>query len=123
MILSEGDFISLGFKRIQAKTLHHIFNHKESKSFEIELSQKLRQPEVSNAISYLLKNKFIEIKEVDHSGKGRPAIIYVLAKNAVEKLYDICKDRVNSLSNETEKMRKILIEVGGFDHNAGFNSK
>ena len=123
MILSEEDFISLGFKRIQAKTLHYIFNHKESKSFEIEHKQRLRQPEVSNAISYLLKNKFIEIKEVDHSGTGRPAIIYILAKGAVDKLYDICKDKVNHLSNESELMRKILIELGGFDKNVGSNNR
>lgn len=62
-----------------AKTLACLLSAEKITSREVERISKLRQPEVSIAMTYLQKNNWVEVEEVKKKqGKGRPIKVYSL---------------------------------------------
>jgi predicted transcriptional regulator len=69
----------LNVSRPIATTLACLVKGRGITSQKIEMLTGLRQPEVSIAMRYLLKNTFIEVSEEKKSkGKGRPTKLYSL---------------------------------------------
>ena len=69
----------LNVSRPIALTLTCLIKGKVITSQKIEMLTRLRQPEVSIAMRYLLKNNWIEVSEEKKSkGKGRPTKLYSL---------------------------------------------
>ena len=69
----------LNVSRPIALTLTCLVRGKVITSQKIEMLTRLRQPEVSIAMRYLLKNNWIEVSEEKKSkGKGRPTKLYSL---------------------------------------------
>jgi len=69
----------LNVSRPIAVTLACLVKGKVITSQQIEMLTRLRQPEVSIAMRYLLKNNWIEVSEEKKSmGKGRPTKLYRL---------------------------------------------
>ena len=69
----------LNVSRPIAVTLACLVKGKVITSQQIEMLTRLRQPEVSIAMRYLLKNNWIEVSEEKKSkGKGRPTKLYSL---------------------------------------------
>lgn len=69
----------LNISRPIALTLTCLVKCKSITSQKIEMVTGLRQPEVCNAMQYLQKNNWIEIREEKKSkGKGRPTKFYSL---------------------------------------------
>lgn len=69
----------LNVSRPIALTLTCLVKGKVITSQKIEMLTRLRQPEVSIAMRYLLKNNWIEVNEEKKSkGKGRPTKLYSL---------------------------------------------
>ncbi|WP_177165250.1 transcriptional regulator [Methanococcoides vulcani] len=62
-----------------AKTLACLLTAEKITSREVEMMSRLRQPEVSIAMTYLQKNNWVEVEEVKKKqGKGRPIKVYTL---------------------------------------------
>ncbi|WP_210409274.1 transcriptional regulator [Methanococcoides sp. NM1] len=62
-----------------AKTLVCLLTAEKITSREVEMMSRLRQPEVSIAMTYLQKNNWVEVEEVKKKqGKGRPIKVYTL---------------------------------------------
>jgi predicted transcriptional regulator len=72
-------FRKINVSRPIALTLACLAKRREISSQHIEMLSGLRQPEVSIAMRYLLKNNWIEVREEKKSkGKGRPIKLYRL---------------------------------------------
>ena len=69
----------IGTKRNVAKVLVYLANTPEATSRDIERGTDLRQPEVSIAMTDMLKHKWVESRENRAETKGRPVKIYKLA--------------------------------------------
>ena len=72
-------FRKINVNRPVALTLVCLVKGREISSQKIEMLSGLRQPEVSIAMRYLLKNNWIEVREEKKSkSKGRPTKLYRL---------------------------------------------
>lgn len=114
---SEGEeeiavlFWDIGLKKNAARVLVLLIRDIDLTSREIERICDLRQPEVSIAISDLMRRKWV--KDIRHAreGKGRPTMIYHLIKSLddiLEELkYEIVGDYEEKIK-EIEKVRELL---------------
>lgn len=67
-----------GYTRVTAKIITYLLNHKKSISKNVEREMDIRQPEASIAFAQLLKDGVVSKKEIRGTGKGRPAILYIM---------------------------------------------
>lgn len=108
MKVADDEVIKLLMKadiqRNTARTILFLYHTKEATSKEIENATKLKQPEVSVALSDLKKRNLVSVKEVKKEGKGRPVNAYGLTKPLVEIIEEIKKEKID----EFERVKKLL---------------
>ena len=69
-------FIKLGMPKNLAKTLLYISQFDECKCADVEQGADLRQPEVSIAMQELRRRGWVNKRDLNKEGKGRPVHIY-----------------------------------------------
>lgn len=99
--------IGIGFKRNVARVLVFLANIPETTSHEIERGTDLRQPEVSIALMYLIKQGWISSRESKAESKGRPFKIYKLAQPLNGILDTIEKNKEKEASTQITRLRKL----------------
>jgi predicted transcriptional regulator len=84
----------LNVSRPIAVALACLIKGKVITSQQIEMLTRLRQPEVSVAMRYLLKNNWIEVSEEKISkGKGRPKKLYTLIV-PVDQIINVIEEKI-----------------------------
>ncbi len=104
-----------GLKRNLARVLVLLFKNSNLTSREIERGTDLRQPEVSIAINYLIKQKWACVTSLISEKKGRPIKAYRLATD-VNEILDVIeqekKEEYRQQSCLIERARRVVIEQG-----------
>ncbi|HOL40607.1 hypothetical protein [Methanospirillum sp.] len=97
-------FWDIGLKKNTARVLVLMIRDADLTSRDIERICDLRQPEVSIALSDLMKRKWV--KDIRHSreGKGRPTMIYHLIKSLDDILEEL---KTEIVGDYEEKMKEI----------------
>ncbi|NLV28375.1 MAG: hypothetical protein GXY48_14650 [Methanomicrobiales archaeon] len=104
-------FWDIGLKRNVARVLTLLIKDVDMTSREIERVVDLRQPEVSIAITDLMKKKWIHIVHQITENKGRPMKVYHLAKSLDDILDELKESIVGSYEKkfmEIERVRELL---------------
>ncbi|MDX8550449.1 hypothetical protein KHC33_12480 [Methanospirillum sp. J.3.6.1-F.2.7.3] len=104
-------FWDIGLKRNSARVLTILIKDIDLTSREIERITDLRQPEVSIAITDLMKRKWIHIVHQITENKGRPMKVYHLGKNLDDILDELKESIVGSYEKkfgEIERVRELL---------------
>ena len=84
----------LNVSRPIAVTLACLVKGKVITSHKVEMLTRLRQPEVSIAMRYLLKNNWIEVSEEKISkGQGRPTKLYTLIV-PVDQIISVIEEKI-----------------------------
>lgn len=111
----EEEFVNLlveiGIRKCVANMLVFLANTPEATSREIERGTDMRQPEVSMAIKYLIRQRWIKSREIPSEQKGRPRKIYSLAvtiKVIVAAIEKEKKDEANRRLALVKKIRNYL---------------
>ena len=99
--------IEIGTKKNVAKALVFLANIPEATSRAIERGTDLRQPEISLAMHYLMKQRWVSIRESKADSKGRPVKIYVLAKPIAEIMESIEKEKKKEATNQLAMIKKL----------------
>ncbi|WP_135611025.1 transcriptional regulator [Methanococcoides sp. AM1] len=77
-----------------AKTLACLLTAEQITSREVERMSRLRQPEVSIAMTYLQNNNWVDVEEVKKKqGKGRPIKVYTLTV-PMDEIIDTIEQKV-----------------------------
>ena len=91
----EEEFIGLltdiGTRKNAARILVFLTRVPQATSREIELVTHLRQSEICGEMKFLQTKKWVTNSECKGEGRGRPTIIYRLAK-PVDKIMDIIRE-------------------------------
>jgi predicted transcriptional regulator len=107
----ENDFVKLlvdiGTRRNVAHVLVFLTNAPEATSRDIERGTDLRQPEVSMAMQYLTRQKWISNRESKAEGKGRPVKIYRLAKPISEVMDVIEREKRQKAKKQLNLIKKL----------------
>lgn len=106
--------VSLGAELNTAKTLMCLHVHGPSKSSELQKRCKLRQPDVSVAISRLKKLEIIQIVSTSSNGRGRPSHIYDLSGTLNEALIpfrNLAAERLTELQNQLSRLTELTNSV------------
>ncbi len=105
-VLDEADHIfietlrDLGAPRSVATMMAYLMNVDEASSREIEISTGLRQPEISLAMSLMLKQSWVSVRSEKKALKGRPMKIYSLAA-PVDAIISYYEDQIYKESQAT----------------------
>lgn len=103
--------IGIGIKRNVARVLVFLANIPETTSHEIERGTDLRQPEVSIAIMYLIKQGWISSRESKAGSKaeskGRPFKIYKLAQPLNGILDTIEKNKEKEANTQITRLKRL----------------
>jgi predicted transcriptional regulator len=102
-------FTDLGMPRNLAKTLTYISQVDECRSSDIEQGANMRQPEVSQAMQELRKRGWVQTREQEKKGKGRPIHIY----KAITDISDILKDFEQQKLQEIESLKENIAYLKG----------
>ena len=95
-----------------ASILVYLSSVEEATSKDLEIGSDLRQPEVSIAIRELKSLGWIDEREVQKEGKGRPMKIYKLAVSMPEIVVHLEKEtmqEVQKLMEIIEKLKKLQL--------------
>ena len=104
-------FRKINVSRPNALTLACLAKGREISSQHIEMLSGLRQPEVSIAMRYLLKNNWIEVREEKKSkGKGRPIKLYRLTV-PMNQIIGKIEEEIMAESNLVLKNIKLLKKI------------
>jgi predicted transcriptional regulator len=107
----EEEFVSLltgtGTRKNVARGLVFLAGTPEATSHAIECGTGLRQPEVSIAMRYMMKQGWIESRESHAEGVGRPVRIYRLAKPITEILDGIERNKEEEANHHLQLIRKL----------------
>ena len=99
--------IKIGIKKNITKVLVFLAKTPEATSHTIERGTGLRQPEVSLAMGYLMDQGWIRSRESLNNGKGRPMIIYELAKSIHEIMDFIENEKKVEASSQLALVQKL----------------
>ncbi|AKB18039.1 MULTISPECIES: transcriptional regulator protein [unclassified Methanosarcina] len=105
-MLDENDHIfikalsDLGMSRNAATAMAYLMTVNEASSQEIEISTRLRQPEVSLAIRLMHSQSWISVRSEKKPGKGRPMKIYSLIA-PVDEIISYYEDKIYKESQAT----------------------
>jgi len=105
-MLDETDHIfikalsDLGMSRNAATAMAYLMTVNEASSQEIEISTRLRQPEVSLAMRLMHNQSWISVRSEKKPGKGRPMKIYSLAA-PVDEIISYYEDKIYKESQAT----------------------
>ncbi len=112
-MLDESDHIfikalsNLGMSKNAATTMAYLMNVNEASSQEIEISTRLRQPEVSLAMRLMCNKSWVSMRSEKKPGKGRPTKIYSLAAS-VDEIISYYEDKIYKESQATISVIKKL---------------
>ena len=104
-------FWDIGLKKNTGRVLVLMIRDDDLTSREIERICDLRQPEVSIALSDLMKRKWVRDIRHAREGKGRPTMIYHLIKSLDDILEELKTEIVGDYEEklkEIEKVRNLL---------------
>jgi predicted transcriptional regulator len=100
-----------GLSRIDARALSVFIDGRQRATIDIEREACLRQPEVSVAMSYLMGRGWFRQELIrKETGKGRPSIIYHLAKAFSEICNEIARERgtaIATMMNDLNALRAV----------------
>ncbi len=102
----------IGTKRNVAKVLVYLANTPEATSRDIERGTDLRQPEVSIAMTDMLKHKWVESRENRAETKGRPVKIYKLALPISEIIDRIESDKKSEATDQLNMITQLRDYIG-----------
>lgn len=104
-------FWDIGLRRNSARVLTLLIKDVDMTSREIERVVDLRQPEVSIAITDLMKKRWVHIVHQITENKGRPMKVYHIAKTLDEILDELKETIIGSYEqkfDEIERVRNLL---------------
>jgi len=100
--------IGIGMKKNCAKVLVYLANAGDVTSRQLERGTDLRQPEVSLAMQYLLRQKWVESRELaDAPARGRPVNVYNLARPISVIIGIIEKEKQKELHRKIQLASKL----------------
>jgi len=100
---------NLGMSRNVATAIAYLLNVDKASSREIEISTRLRQPEVSLAIRLMYNQSWISVRSEKKPGKGRPTKIYSLVV-PVDEIISYYEDKIYKESQATiSVIRKLKV--------------
>ena len=99
--------IEIGIKKCVANMIVFLANTPEATSREIERGTDMRQPEVSMAIKYLIRQGWIKSREIPSEHKGRPRKIYSLAVTIKVIVTTIEKEKKDEAIRRLALVKKI----------------
>ena len=100
-------FGELGMPKNLTKTLLYISQVDECRSADVEQGADLRQPEVSVAIQEMRRRGWVNTRELNKEGKGRPIHIYT----STQKLSEILSDFEQKKLEEVETIKNDITEL------------
>lgn len=106
-------FWDIGLKKNCARVLVFMLMNEELTSRDIEKFTSLRQPEVSLALTDLMKKGWIDVVRHLMEKKGRPVKIFQICKDPEEIFQEIIQevsDDYNRKMKEIERVKKIIKE-------------
>ena len=104
-------FRKLNVSRTVACTIACLAKGKEIPSQKIEKLTGLRQPEVSNAMRYLLENNWVEVREEKKlNGKGRPTKLYSLIV-PISQIINAIEERILEDNRQVIRNIEFLKEI------------
>ena len=98
---------SLEVPRNVATLITYLSNTNEATSREIEIATRLRQPEVSIAMRTLRQNKWIDERDVEAAGKGRPMKVYKLSVPIQEIIQHYEEEKNNEAARTTQAIQRL----------------
>jgi len=98
---------NLDISRNVASSLAYLSSVEEATSQDLEIGSELRQPEVSIAMRELKSLGWIDEREVEKEGKGRPMKIYKLAVTMPEIVVHIEKQNMQEAQRKEENIEKL----------------
>jgi predicted transcriptional regulator len=101
---------SLDVPRGVASLITYLASVGEATSREIEMGTGLRQPEVSIAMRTLRNNNWVEEREINKEGKGRPMKMYKLSIS-LDKIIEYYEDEKKSESAQAMEAIQRLREL------------
>jgi len=97
----------IGIKQNVSKVLVYLANTPEATSRDIERGSDLRQPEVSIAMTDLMRQKWVESREDAGEKKGRAVKIYKLTLPISEIMDNIERDKKAEANNQLKMIKQI----------------
>lgn len=105
--------IEAGLNKNVALCLTYISSHDNIKTKDIEFDVRLRQPEVSTAVSKLREKNWIKNYTEKKEGKGRPTHVYKLNKPLEEIINEVNErniEKIKKLKRNINNLEKISSE-------------
>jgi len=99
--------IKIGTRKNIAKVLVFLVKTPEATTLALERGTNMRQSEVSIAMRYLMDQAWIRSRESPSENKGRPMIIYTLAKSIDEIMDCIENEKKIEASNKLALVQKL----------------
>jgi predicted transcriptional regulator len=106
-------FVDIGLKKNTARVLTILLKEINLTSREIERWADLRQPEVSLAITDLIKRRWVQKTDKNSENKGRPVHIYHLAipvDNILDDLQGMLTVSYQKSMSNLERVRELIME-------------
>lgn len=100
-------FRDIGLKRSSARVLTLLIKDVDLTSREIEKAVDLRQPEVSIAITDLMKRRWVTIVHQMTENKGRPMKVYHIARTLDEILDELREAVIGSYKQKFENIETV----------------
>ncbi len=100
-------FWDIGLRRNSARVLTLLIKDVDMTSREIERVVDLRQPEVSIAITDLMKKRWVRIDHQITENKGRPMKVYHIAKTLDEILDELRETIIGSYEQKFEEIERV----------------
>lgn len=104
--------VDAGLKKVEAKVLLYLFEHKKTVTRSIEREMFLRQPSVCNALSGFLKKGWVSKNQKEkNGGRGRPETVFTLVKKKEEMIDDMkeqLRQRSIQIDKSLEKLDKLF---------------
>ncbi len=105
----------MGLKSNEARVLVFLMRGAEVTSREIERDTDLRQPEVSIAITSLMKKGWVKISNLLTENKGRPVKVYCLVAPADEIIDQIEESIEGDYNQQIELLERVRALIHSLD--------
>lgn len=109
-----GILTRLGVQRATAMVIACIYSNGPSTSSDIQRKCKMRQPEVSNAISELRRMEVIEETKMETGKRGRPRVSYSFIGGIEDVLRPIrfnAEQRLYKMQYQVERLNELATEL------------
>jgi len=103
-----NSFTDLGISKNVSSVIVYLIIKKSATSRDIEISAKLRQPEVSKAMQYLIARNWVSIEQKRREGRGRPTNLYRLEAKPDEIINYFKSQAENDIVEIREYKKKFL---------------